>query len=379
MTDFVGAAPAVFGALTDLLLSADGFWYRLTAAALQQHAGLSEAERGLVGARQVEVELADFTLMEVSARGLATLAMSAAGAQQWVATLAFFDAVGASHAGEDGQEWLDNFSEFVTTHRQELLAAPPAPQRPTPERQPPRQAFVAGVVRAAPVNPFTLPRPDVGTSHPGVSGLSRQEQINRFSQLRLEHVASAEFKLSPPEVEGIWDSIFAGAGITDDAEKWTLRGLVIEYTLHNGCSPNLFTERRFQITTTVSVPAISIFAYIAGEAGTLRRFMRGMADEAVAYLMAHPNVNPHWGQVHLGVDFDRLLAFDYADGRTDIDPVTREWLRNILEGILSRQARSNRRAPFMNSNSGPTRGSIHARQPRRYAVRREDEQDRFLQ
>jgi hypothetical protein len=231
------------------------------------------------------------------------------------------------------------------------------------------------------IRPFVASGGKVTADHGRPTLMSEERRIEYYSGLDLSLANVSEFKSTPAEVEAMWDAIFAGLGVELEGDKRLIRADFLGYTIRNGCSPNLMTKRELKTASGRKVLLVDMFKYFADSAETLRRFMRGMADEAVAFLKANPDFVPSWGLRNMGANFDRLLAFDFADGRSDLTSQQHAQIRAVLDRILRRQADGNRRLMHMTPASGPAAGSLHRRQ-RRLTPRRsefEDESGYYLE
>jgi len=324
----------------------------------------------------------------VTADNLVSMMLMAVAQRQWAPVLPFLDSMKYAtshdeHAPEAFGEWMAAYNEFIDEHRNEPATELPVVEEPEEGYQrparPTRPVIAPRVIgRVNPILPF-IPRQRVAlAAGPGVSGMSFDQQVEYYAGASAMTGESAEFTCSHEEVETIWAHIYNGLGINTDDERRRLRAAVLAYCLHNGCSPNNRSTKQFVVSNNRSVAAVDVFAYIAEQAGSLRRFMRGMADEAVAYLKANPSFMPHWGRVHLGNRFERNLSFDFADGRSDIEPTEYAVLRNTLDRILDGQAAGNSRAEMATPVSGPVQGFAHRLQrPFRRQENRDD--DRYLE
>jgi hypothetical protein len=316
----------------------------------------------------------------ITAARVCTIATWLISKGRWQKHVPFFNAVcscAAVEAEDDtaGQEWLAKLATFVEEHPTEPLVrggetvepGPSEGKEPAAEEEPPIPAFPPGLLRLhrPPMAPFVMPERGMVADHGRPAFMSQDRLVQYYSGAGAIVEPVMEFKCPPEEVENLWEQIYHGTGLIDPSDRRLLRASVLVYAMHNGCSPNARTTRQFQLSAGKYVPMLDIFAYFADGAGTFRRFMRGMADEAVAYLIANPSMFPHWGVRNMGINFDRLKAFDFADGRTDLTPAEHAELRDTLEEVLDRQAKSYTRSERMPSISGPSAGPVHRYNRRR--------------
>jgi hypothetical protein len=390
MATFVITAEDVM-TLVKLQALDDEYEMVLPEMALALYNALPEALRSKVPTHEVLEEheiIEGESQVYVTAADLVTMMLTAVAQRQWAPVLPFLDSLkNAAAYNEDRPlayaEWMDAYAEFLDEHRNELATVAPVVEEPAEEQagttRTTRPTVVPRVVgRVNPILPFIPRQPVALASGPGVSGMSFDQQVEYYAGAAAMTGESAEFTCSHEEVETIWTHIYNGLGINTDDEKRRLRAAVLAYCLHNGCSPNNRSTKQFVVANNRSVAAVDVFGYVAEQAGTLRRFMRGMADEAVAYLKANPTFVPHWGRVHLGSRFERNLSFDFADGRTDIEPTEFAVLRNTLDRILDGQAAGNSRADMATPITGPAQGFAHRLQ-RPFRRQESRENDRYLE
>jgi len=315
-----------------------------------------------------------WTRKAIRATDVCTMAHWLISKKQWKVNRPFFETVTKANVYLDdqlvaGTAWLAGLAAFVASHHDEPCAdivVDVDAQRPPDQPAIPTLPVLRGRLQAPPVAAFNLPRRTAAPDH-GRPALMSAERLVEYYSGTSAYVDDVSEQVCPPEeVEQLWDQIYAGAGITDAGEKRVLRAQLLVYTMNNGCSPNSFTTRKFLLPGGTEVPLAAVMAYFANNAGTFRRFMRGMADEAVAYLKANNDFQPRWGIRNMGRDvYDRLTGFDYADGRTDLTPQQHAELRVRLEDILDRQSRSWVRSSRQQPPAGPLSGPVHAQGGRR--------------
>jgi len=321
----------------------------------------------------------------ISALSVCTLIQWLISNRRWVAHKACFRALltcGSSTVEDDDAvvAWLQRLKVFLDEHENEPAVVVPNVQLVDEAEA---EAQRPGVrLTQPPPGEFRLVRRGQATDHGRPELMTPERLLEYYSAESATVDTTIEQICSPSEVGQLWDRIYTGLGVTTEDDKRSLRSQVIMYTLHNGCSPNLYTTRMFALPGGLDVSMLSVFGYFANSAGTFRRFMRGMADEAVAYLKAHPDIHPHWGMRNMADEYDRLLAFDYADGRSDLTPIQRAQMRARLEVVLDRQSRSWERSSVLPPNAGATAGPINQssqrRRPRR-TLHRGTDSDRMLE